>query len=93
MGLLHEIGHCWDYPNYIKAFEKNNQDADLRAEMERNAWAWALKKAKEFRKIGFFNENLKNQELIDMAKACLYSYADNFWISEKSKSKFLKKRL
>jgi hypothetical protein len=73
-GLLHEIGHAWVYVKNPDLY----YDEINTAIIERNAWAWALKQMKKLRDEGYVSDKVTNEKLMDIVKACLYSYAKHY---------------
>lgn len=93
---LHEIGHAKDFVKNEEKFEtdKKTQEelADLSVKLERDAWAWAIKKFEELQNQGYIDNKLSKSQILDEVKRCLYSHAQMCW-NIPSNEGFLNKRM
>ncbi len=72
--LLHEIGHAWGHFEKPELYVSGEDQVTI----ERDAWAWALKQMKKLRDEGYVSDKVTNEKLMDIVKACLYSYAKHY---------------
>jgi hypothetical protein len=60
--------------------------------LERDAWAWAIKKFEELQNQGYIDNKLSKSQILDEVKRCLYSHAQMCW-NIPSNEGFLNKRM
>lgn len=93
---LHEIGHAQDFVKNKDKFITENKSSeelvDLSVKIERDAWAWAIKKFEELQEQGCIDKSLSKIQILDEAKRCLYGHAQMCW-NIPSNEGFINKRM